>query len=110
MVLDYALTARGLTVRQVRDALLREPQHQGGNIDEGKNAMVRTVGQFTDLKQIENVIITSQNGHPVYVRDIAKVHLASKSAIRTIRLFGQLTMGFGVLGAREPIPSRSCRA
>ena len=100
VVLDYAaLTARGLTVRQVRDALLRENRNiKGGNIDEGKKRhVVRTVGQFTDLKQIENVIITSQNGHPVYVRDIAKVQFGLKERDRTIRLFGQPTMGFGVL-------------
>ena len=100
VVLDYAaLTARGLTVRQVRDALLRENRNiKGGNIDEGKKRhVVRTVGQFTDLKQLENVIITSQNGHPVYVRDIAKVQFGLKERDRTIRLFGQPTMGFGVL-------------
>jgi HAE1 family hydrophobic/amphiphilic exporter-1 len=100
VVLDYAaLTARGLTVRQVRDALLRENRNiKGGNIDEGKRRhVVRTVGQFTDLKQIENVIITSQNGHPVYVRDIATVQFGLKERDRTIRLFGQPTMGFGVL-------------
>ena len=100
VVLDYAaLTARGLTVRQVRDALLRENRNiKGGNIDEGKKRhVVRTVGQFTDLKQLENVIITSQNGHPVYVRDIAAVQFGYKERDRTIRLFGQPTMGFGVL-------------
>ena len=97
VVLDYAaLTARGLTVRQVRDALLRENRNiKGGNIDEGKKRhVVRTVGQFTDLKQIENVIITSQNGRPVYVRDIATVQFGLKERDRTIRLFGQPTMGF----------------
>ena len=100
VVLDYAaLTARGLTVRQVRDALLRENRNiKGGNIDEGKKRhVVRTVGQFTDLTQIENVIITSQNGRPVYVRDIATVQFGLKERDRTIRLFGQPTMGFGVL-------------
>jgi HAE1 family hydrophobic/amphiphilic exporter-1 len=100
VILDYAaLTARGLTVRQVRDALLRENRNiKGGNIDEGKRRhVVRTVGQFADLKQIENVIITTQNGRPVYVRDVATVQFGYKERDRTIRHFGQPTMGFGVL-------------
>ena len=52
VILDYAaLTARGLTIRQVRDAIMRENRNtKGGNIDEGKTRhVVRTVGQFTDL-------------------------------------------------------------
>jgi HAE1 family hydrophobic/amphiphilic exporter-1 len=98
--LDYAaLTAHGLSVRQVREALLRENRNiKGGNIDEGKKRhVVRTVGQFTDLKQIENVIIATQDGRPVYVRDIATVQFGLKERDRTIRQFGQPTMGFGVL-------------
>jgi HAE1 family hydrophobic/amphiphilic exporter-1 len=98
--LDYAaLAARGLTIRQVRDALVQENRNiKGGNIDEGKRRhVVRTVGQFTDLKQIEKVIITTQNGHPVYVRDVATVQFGYKERDRTIRHFGDPTMGFGIL-------------
>lgn len=100
VTLDYAaLTARGLTIAQVRDALLRENRNiKGGNIDEGKTRhVVRTVGQFTDLEQIEKVVIATKDGRPVYVRDVATVHFGYKERDRTIRLFGQPTMGFGVL-------------
>ena len=100
VVLDYAaMAARGLSVAKVRDALLRENRNiKGGNIDEGKKRhLVRTVGQFTDLQQIENVIVTTQNGNPVYVRDIATVQFGYKERDRLIRLFGKPTIGFGVL-------------
>lgn len=100
VVLDYAaLTARGLTVQQVRDVLLRKNRNvKGGNIDEGKQRhVVRTVGQFTDLTQIENVLVTMQHGMPVYIRDIARVQFGYKEVDRSIRLFGKPTMGFGVL-------------
>jgi HAE1 family hydrophobic/amphiphilic exporter-1 len=100
VVLDYAaMAARGLTVRQVRDALVRENRNiKGGNIDEGKKRhLVRTVGQFVDLQQIENVIVATSNGVPVYVRDIATVQFGYKDRERLIRQFGKPTIGFGVL-------------
>ena len=100
VVLDYpAMTARGITIAQVRDAIRQENRNtKGGTIDEGKKRyLVRTVGQFATLEEIENVIITTQNGTPVYVRDIAVVRFGLKERDRDIRNFGQPTMGFGVL-------------
>ncbi len=98
--LDYAaLTARGLTIGQVRDAILRENRNtKAGTIDEGKRRyLIRTVGQFTDLKQIEDVIITTQNGVTVFVRDIATVRFGLKEQERSFRYFGNPTLGFGIL-------------
>lgn len=100
VILDYAaMTARGITVSQVRDAIRRENRNtKGGNIDEGKKRyLVRTIGQFTDLQHIEDVIVTSQKGTPVYVRDIAQVRFGLKEQERSIRYFGAPTIGFGVL-------------
>jgi HAE1 family hydrophobic/amphiphilic exporter-1 len=100
VVLDYtAMAARGITIGQVRNVLLRENRNvKGGNIDEGKKRhLVRTVGQFTTLEQIKNVIVTTQNGNPVYVRDIATVQFGLKERDRTIRQFGRPTIGFGVI-------------
>lgn len=100
VLLDYAaMTARGLTVSQVREAIRRENRNiKGGNIDEGKKRyLVRTVGQFADLEQIENVIVATSNGSPVYVRDIATVRFGLKERDRSIRNAGVPTMGFGVL-------------
>ena len=100
VILDYqAMTARGLTIHQVRDALLRENRNtKGGNIDEGKKRfLVRTIGQFADLKHIEETIVATQDGQTVHVRDIATVHFGLKERDRSIRLFGDPTVGFGVV-------------
>jgi HAE1 family hydrophobic/amphiphilic exporter-1 len=100
VILDYqAMTARGLTIHQVRDALLRENRNtKGGNIDEGKKRLlVRTIGQFADLKHIEDTIVATQDGHTVYVRDIATVRFGLKERDRSIRLAGDPTVGFGVV-------------
>jgi hydrophobic/amphiphilic exporter-1 (mainly G- bacteria), HAE1 family len=100
VILDYqAMTARGLTIPQVRDALLRENRNtKGGNIDEGKKRLlVRTIGQFADLKHIEDTIVATQGGQTVYVRDIATVRFGLKERDRSIRLAGDPTVGFGVV-------------
>jgi len=100
VILDYqAMTARGLTIHQVRDALLRENRNtKGGNIDEGKKRfLVRTLGQFADLKHIEETIVATQDGHTVCVRDIATVRFGLKERDRSIRLSGAPTVGFGVV-------------
>lgn len=100
VILDYpAMTARGITIGQVRDALLRANRNtKGGNIDEGKKRyLVRTVGQFADLTQIEAVIVTTQDGQPVYVRDLATVRFGHKDRVWGIRHFGTPTLGFGVI-------------
>jgi hydrophobic/amphiphilic exporter-1 (mainly G- bacteria), HAE1 family len=100
VVLDYAaMTARRLSIAQVREALLRENRNtKGGNIDEGKRRyLVRTVGQFTNLTQIEDTIVAVEDGHPVYVRDIATVRFGLKERDRSIRQFGEPTVGFGVV-------------
>ena len=100
VILDYqAMSARGLTIQQVRDALLRENRNtKGGNIDEGKRRLlVRTLGQFTDLKAIEDTIVATHDGHTVYVRDVASVRFGLKERDRSIRQAGDPTVGFGVV-------------
>ncbi len=60
ITLDYqAMNARGITVKALREALLRENQNtKGGKIDEGKRRyVIRTVGNFTQLDQLRNTII-----------------------------------------------------
>jgi HAE1 family hydrophobic/amphiphilic exporter-1 len=100
LILDhYALNARNISIPEVRDALLRENRNvKGGNIDEGKRKyVVRTLGQFTDLKQIENVIITQRDGGPVYIRDVAKVKFGYRDRDFSVRLWGEPTIAFGIL-------------
>ncbi|MFQ5913677.1 MAG: efflux RND transporter permease subunit [Nitrospinota bacterium] len=94
-----ALGARGLTIGGVRDALLRENRNiKGGNINEGKRRyVVRTVGQFTDLRQIENVILARQNGAAIYLKDVAKVRFDYKDREFVVRRSGIPSIGFGVL-------------
>lgn len=94
-----SLTARNLTIEDVERILLRENRNiKGGNINEGKRRyVVRTLGQFTDLRQIENVILARQNGTATYLRDVAEVQYGYKDRDRVVRRNGIPSIGFGVL-------------
>ena len=60
ITMDYeAMSARGITVRSLRDVLIRENKNtKGGKIDEGKRRYaVRTIGNFTKISQLKRVIV-----------------------------------------------------
>lgn len=70
-----ALRARKLAPAQVTNAIsASNVSLTGGTLtDNGQDVLIRTPGDFTSLDQINNVIITTQRGVPVYVRDVATV-------------------------------------
>ncbi|MDP6087287.1 MAG: efflux RND transporter permease subunit, partial [Nitrospinota bacterium] len=100
VTLDYpAMSARGVTVGDLRNALLRENRNtKGGNIDEGKKRyVIRTVGNFTDLKDLQSTIVAQREGGPVYLRDIALVSFDYRDAARYMRMNQRPTMGIGII-------------
>lgn len=100
VVLDpKAMVARGVTIRQVRDAIQRENQNiKGGDLSEGKRRhMVRTLGQFVDIAQIEGVIVRQDQNRPVYVRDLGRVRFGHEDRDFIVRTNGRPAIGLGVL-------------
>ncbi|MBI3989327.1 MAG: efflux RND transporter permease subunit, partial [candidate division NC10 bacterium] len=100
VLLDHqAMSARGISIAQIRDALLRENRNiKGGKIDEGKRQyLVRTMGQFTDLKQVEDTIVRQDARGTVYVKDIAFVRFGYEEKDFAVRMGGKPTIAFGVL-------------
>src|SRR5690625_6008058 len=67
------LIASGLTAIQVQSAIIAENNTlPGGNVKDGLTQLyVRTLGEFTDIEQIAETIITTVDGKPIRVRDIA---------------------------------------
>ena len=65
----------GLALQDVVDAIRNENVNiPGGSIDVGDTKyLVRVDGEFEDPTLIEDLVVTTQNGRPVYVRDIAEV-------------------------------------
>jgi HAE1 family hydrophobic/amphiphilic exporter-1 len=69
------LLASGLTPADVQRAIARENATlPGGNVKEGlKDLYVRSLGEYTSVDQIAQTVITSVEGRPVRVRDVAQV-------------------------------------
>ncbi|MBX9929009.1 MAG: efflux RND transporter permease subunit, partial [Gemmatimonadaceae bacterium] len=79
LVRPEALIQYTLTLPQVLNAIASNNQNAGGGyITQGAEQLViRGVGQVQDLDQIRNIVITSRNGTPVRVSDIAEVVIGS---------------------------------
>jgi len=70
------LASYGLTVDQVINIIRAEHMNiAGGSVDEGNSTFsLRTVGKFQSIEEIENVVVSSKKGIPVYVKDLATVY------------------------------------
>jgi len=91
VVVDPAkLAARHITIDQLRQALEMENKNtSAGDLWESKRRYVyRTLGQFDQLKQIENTIVDRRDGKAVYVRDVAEVKLGHKKPLAIVRQQG----------------------
>ena len=82
-----ALASRQLTILDIRNALISSNTNiSGGDIDENKNKyIVRTLGQFKSIEEIENLVIAKRDDIPVYVKDVAAVKLGYKKLQAFVR-------------------------
>ncbi len=74
-----ALLKYGLTLRQIQEAVAANNQNRGGGyiVKNAEQFAVRGIGQVQSLEQIRNIVITSKNGIPVKVQDVAEVRIGS---------------------------------
>ncbi len=74
------LIAYGVTVGQVEQQLANNNVNAGGSFVEAglQQINVRAVGLFTNVDDIAQTVVKSQNGTPVRIRDIATVTQAPK--------------------------------
>ncbi len=72
-----ALASRGLTVADLRTAITqRNRDISAGEVESGKRRyLLRTVGRFDEVGELEDLIIRRNNGTSVRVRDVASVEL-----------------------------------
>jgi HAE1 family hydrophobic/amphiphilic exporter-1 len=96
------LAVRKLTMSQVAAALAAENRnYSAGDFDEGKrNYLVRTAGDYRSAEDVENVIVATINGAPVYVRDIGRAELGYRKAGAFVRHKGRPALALNAL--REP--------
>ena len=69
------LVSYGLSIGQVEQQLTSNNVNAGGNfVETGLQQMnVRTIGLFTNVKDIEQTVIKTQNGTALRVKDIGEV-------------------------------------
>ncbi|HUH73741.1 MAG TPA: CusA/CzcA family heavy metal efflux RND transporter [Chitinophagales bacterium] len=67
-----------LTISDVEEAIQANNQNAGGNLIErgGQGFAVRGLGAIKNEKDIENIVLKSNNGVPVFVSDVASVEIA----------------------------------
>ena len=85
------LTAHGLSVSQVRDAIQGDNvEIPGGRLDQGDaEVALRTPGRFETLDQFSQIVVATQGGAPVRVADVATVSDAEEDARSSAFLSGQ---------------------
>jgi len=90
--LDLAkLTAHGLSVSQVREAIQSDNlEIPGGRIDQGDaEVALRTPGRFDSVDQFGQVVVATQGGTPIRVADVATVIDAEEDARQSAFVNGQ---------------------
>ncbi len=77
------LRAYSLPLSAVLEAVDRSNNNVGGNVVEqaGEWAVVRGIGLIESVADVENIVISSSEGTPIYVRNVAEVKLGN--AFRT---------------------------
>ena len=84
----YELEARKLNFGDIEQAVAAENVTlSGGNVlDGGVRRTIRVVGEFTDTKQLEDIVVKNEKGNIVYLRDVAKVEFDYVEAVSYARL------------------------
>lgn len=74
------LAGYGLTLRQLIDALERNNVNAGGAYLErgGEQQLLRGIGLISSLADIENIVVATDNGTPVRVRDVGVVGVGAQ--------------------------------
>ncbi|MEZ5950037.1 MAG: efflux RND transporter permease subunit [Planctomycetaceae bacterium] len=93
------LAARELTIADVRRVLRSQNKDtSAGDFWQGKRRwVVRTLGQFRSVEDVENQVLAIREGAPVYVRDVAEVRIGYKKPSGLVRRFGESSIAINCI-------------
>jgi len=85
------MTARGISLTQLRDALEMNNRNDGaGRLNDGEEVLVvRTEGAITNLEDIRNIVVRPDPTLPVRLGDVAEVHIGSLTRYGAVTKDGQ---------------------
>src|SRR5437016_2757635 len=89
------LRAFNIPLRMVFEAVQRSNNNVGAKVVEANNMeyVVRGLGLIESVKDIEDIVLTSMNGVPVYVKNVAAVQLGPEFRRGVLDKGGQDTVG-----------------
>src|SRR5215471_7277386 len=95
------LRSYALPLSMVVEAVERSNNNVGGNVVEqaGQWSVVRGVGLIQSPADVENIVLTAQNGIPIYVKNVADVKLGNAFRTGALDKDGKEAVG-GVVIAR----------
>ncbi|HJU38469.1 MAG TPA: efflux RND transporter permease subunit [Tahibacter sp.] len=84
------LSQLSLTVNDIVQRLKDENVNiSGGRIEEGSQRyLVRTINQFANLEEMRELLVKIDNGVPIRLKDVAKVHQSYKEREGIVRIDG----------------------
>jgi multidrug efflux pump subunit AcrB len=95
----YKMTAASLTFRDIENAIAGENLTiSAGNVDIG--GMTRSIsirGDFTNVEQIKNIVVASQSGAILYLKDVAEVKMSFAEQESFSRLDGKNVISLNVI-------------
>jgi len=73
------MRSRGVTIRQVIDAVQKNNANTGGGFIErkGEQITIRSVGIVTSLDDIGKIVVDAESGVPIYLKDVAKIGIGT---------------------------------
>ena len=93
--LDAArLQAYNLTVTDVSRALqTQNAEIPGGRVEQGANSVtLRTRGRVASIGEFDNIVVREQEGHPILLRDVARIEDSMAEAETKANLDGEPTV------------------
>jgi len=92
------LAATGLSSQQISQAIGNENVNlPGGDVNSGVQSLyVRTQGEYENIDQIRNTIVTVVDGKPIRVRDVANVKFGYEDLNRLVTIDKKPMVRFGI--------------
>ncbi len=87
----YKMMAAKVSFNDVINAISNEnmTMSAGNLIASGQRRTIRIVGEIDQPKDLESFVVKSENGNPIYLRDIAKVSFQEEDKTTYAREFGE---------------------
>lgn len=104
-----ALAKNGLGLDDLENALMRNNRNTGGDRINRENEilLVRTIGNLRGIEDIRNVTITTRNGVPIHIQEVAEVRVSSLTRYGAVTHSGKGEAVTGLVLLRKGANSRA---